>query len=165
MPHSHRKSRTRQRAVGIAVGIAVALGIALPVALLLFAGDDATGNGQRAGQSPAATTSASPTPGPGTTSTPDPEQPITLSAASSSVARLERLAITGTVAGASPGTLLRVQLLLPPARWVDLPVPTVVDDSGGFTTYVALDRPGTNQLRVRDPASGLTSNVLSVTVS
>lgn len=143
--------------------VGLALGVILPVALLVRADEDA-GPGPPSSpgsSSPSSPASSDPT-GTGTTGwTPAPGT-ITLTAASG-VDRLARLPLTGTYA-APPGTVLRVQLLLPPDTWVDLPVPAAVDGSGRFATYVELDRRGTNQLRVHDPLTGRTSGVLSVSV-
>jgi hypothetical protein len=42
-------------------------------------------------------------------------------------------------------------------KWVTFPVPTKTDQSGQFTAYVELGRPGRYRLRVRDPDSGVKS--------
>lgn len=79
--------------------------------------------------------------------------------------RLDRLAhsakpyqtvtITGRHSGGAD-TLLQVQRKQQD-RWVAFPVPTTTDQSGRFTTWVELGRPGRYWLRVRDPGSGATS--------
>lgn len=163
MSHQHRKSRLRQRLVGLAVAAAIAVGILLPAWALMRDGADVDAEGPPAGPRPTSSEpSTSPDPGP--TATAAQAGGIRLEADAATARRLEPLALRGTFPGAEPGTLLRLQLLLSPSRWVDLPVPTAVDTAGRFETYVELDRPGTNQVRVRDPRTGHTSNVVSVRV-
>jgi hypothetical protein len=67
----------------------------------------------------------------------------------------EAVRIQGTYRG-RPKTFLRVQRLERGA-WLDFPVPTKTDQSGQFTTYVELERPGRYWLRVVDPGSAVTS--------
>ena len=42
-------------------------------------------------------------------------------------------------------------------QWVAFPVPTKTDKDGRFTAHVELGEPGRYQLRLQDPASGVTS--------
>ena len=48
---------------------------------------------------------------------------------------------------------------------MDFPIPTKTDQSGKFTTYVALDRPGRYQLRVIDPNSGVMSKTFVLVIT
>ncbi|MGH3589303.1 MAG: hypothetical protein ACRDQ0_23580 [Pseudonocardia sp.] len=99
---------------------------------------------------------------PGSTSTHDAHEigldaPPTLS-------RPAKVPVSGSYPAAAPGTSLRVQLLDADGRWVSFPLPTAVDESGRFATFVELARRGTSRLRVVDPASSATSNVVTVEV-
>ena len=67
----------------------------------------------------------------------------------------EAVRIQGTYPG-RPKTFLRVQRL-ERGQWLDFPLPTKTDQSGQFTTYVELERPGRYWLRVVDPGSAVTS--------
>jgi hypothetical protein len=89
---------------------------------------------------------------------------IDLSTGSRSAARLDAVPITGTVSGVEPGTRLRVQLQYPGRGWVGFPLPTVVDESGRFSTFVELGRRGDNRLRVIVPHSGIVSSTVVVEV-
>jgi hypothetical protein len=53
-------------------------------------------------------------------------------------------------------TFLRVQRW-EGGKWLAFPVPTKTNQSGEFTAYVELGKPGRYQLRVLDPGSGVTS--------
>ena len=55
-----------------------------------------------------------------------------------------------------PNSLLQVQRR-EGQEWVSFPVPTMTDQSGDFTTYVELAKPGGYWLRVLNPRSGATS--------
>lgn len=87
---------------------------------------------------------------------------ITLQAGATTVPLLEPAKLTGSYP-ASPSATLHVQIL-DSGSWVDYPLPTVVNDAGQFTTYVEIGQRGVNQLRVIEPSSGKTSNVVTVTV-
>jgi hypothetical protein len=63
--------------------------------------------------------------------------------------------IQGTYHGGAD-TFLQVQRW-EGGNWVAFPVPTKTDQSGQFTAYVELGRPGRYRLRVLDPDSGVKS--------
>ena len=63
--------------------------------------------------------------------------------------------IEGTYRG-GPDTFLQVQRL-EGGDWLSFPLPAKTDQSGQFTTYVELERPGRYWLRVVDPGSAVTS--------
>ena len=63
--------------------------------------------------------------------------------------------IEGTYRG-GPDTFLQVQRL-EGGDWLSFPLPAKTDQSGQFTTYVELERPGHYWLRVVDPGSAVTS--------
>jgi hypothetical protein len=63
--------------------------------------------------------------------------------------------IEGTYRG-GPDIFLQVQRL-EGRDWLSFPLPTKTDQSGQFTTYVELERPGRYWLRVVDPGSAVTS--------
>ena len=63
--------------------------------------------------------------------------------------------IQGTYHGGAD-TFLQVQRW-EGGKWVAFPVPTKTDQSGQFTAYVELGRPGRYRLRVLDPDTGVLS--------
>jgi serine acetyltransferase len=67
----------------------------------------------------------------------------------------ETVRISGTFRGGAD-TFLRVQRR-EAGKWLAFPLPAKTDQSGHFTTYVDLGRPGRYQLRLLDPVSGVTS--------
>jgi hypothetical protein len=80
---------------------------------------------------------------------------IQLADVAGSARPFEAVQIQGTYPG-RPKTFLRVQRL-ERGQWLDFPLPTRTDQSGQFTTYVELGRPGRFWLRVMDPGSAVTS--------
>jgi hypothetical protein len=64
--------------------------------------------------------------------------------------------ISGTYRGRAD-TILQVERW-EAGRWLAFPIPAMTDESGRFTAYVELGRPGRYRLRVLDPDSGVTSN-------
>jgi hypothetical protein len=49
-------------------------------------------------------------------------------------------------------------------QWLASPVPTKTDQSGRFTAYVELGKPGRYRLRVLHPDSGITSKTFVLVV-
>jgi hypothetical protein len=82
-------------------------------------------------------------------------QAIQLEGAALSAKPFQAVRIQGTYHGGA-GTFLQVQRW-EGGKWVAFPVPTKTDQSGRFTAYVELGRPGRYRLRVLDPASGVKS--------
>jgi hypothetical protein len=74
----------------------------------------------------------------------------------------ETVQIQGTYRGGA-GTFLRLQRW-EGGNWLDFPLSTKIDQSGRFTTYVEIGQPGRHQLRVRDPASRVTSKAFVVVI-
>jgi hypothetical protein len=77
--------------------------------------------------------------------------------------QLETVKVFGRYADEAPGSELRVQMQRG-AKWVDFPLPTVVQPSGRYKTYVEVGHLGRNKLRVVDPASGAVSNIVTLVV-
>jgi len=75
----------------------------------------------------------------------------------------EAVRIQGRYRGGAD-TFLRAQRL-EGGEWVDFPIPTKTDQSGKFTTYVELGRPGRYRLRVMDPNSGVTSKTFVLVIT
>lgn len=175
MPHSrHRKTRHRHWSVVVAA----AVGVLLSIAGWVWADDErpdpARGVPQTTGAASAAPSvdpsnsaaepsQSSPPPGSGTASGAGSGYRIRLSARVAITSSLDVVPITGSFP-ARPGATLRVQLQHRSGSWASFPLPAVVDAAGRFTTYVELGRRGANRLRVVDPASGLTSNTVTVRV-
>jgi hypothetical protein len=112
-----------------------------------------------AGPSPASNPTVTPTsttrPGAGGNTGSGSAEAIQLEDLADSARPFQPVRIQGTYHGGAD-TFLRVQRL-EGGEWVDFPIPTKTDQSGKFTTYVALERPGRYRLRVLDPNSGVTS--------
>lgn len=92
-----------------------------------------------------------------------PESRIELRVGALTARRMEAVLLTGRFDG-EPGTALRVQRLEGPGRWVDFPLPAVTDPAGRFRTYVELNRPGMNKVRLVDPTSGAASEAFTIEV-
>lgn len=89
--------------------------------------------------------------------------PLTAQVDVDSAGAMEPVALRGHLDGGRAGARLQVQQLRA-GRWVSFPLQPVVDESGTFSTYVELGGPGVHRLRVVEPASGATSEVLVVRV-
>ncbi len=110
----------------------------------------------------------SPTDGPSTrpTKTRSPKPPqnkaITLTASPLQVPVYGQITLTGTYS-ATDGTTLQVQRQESNGTWADFPVDATVT-GGTFSTYIETGRTGTNNIRMIDPATSATSNVVTVDV-
>ncbi|HET7327537.1 MAG TPA: hypothetical protein VFJ14_09660 [Nocardioidaceae bacterium] len=118
--------------------------------------------------SPGPSTSPSPTSGPrsgaGGSREPKPDaesSPIELHTGALAAVAMEQVTLRGRYPGGN-GTTLQVQRL-EGGSWTAFPTTATVE-GGTFQTYVALGRPGPNRLRVVDPATGETSNVVRIRV-
>jgi hypothetical protein len=108
--------------------------------------------------------SASPAPSDSATGAPPDEEPqVELTSTSLTGEPYETVPLRGVVDGVDAGTTLRVQHLLR-GRWQSFPIPTTTDSAGRFTAYVELGGPGRYQLRVIDPATGITSPVATLEI-
>lgn len=144
-----------------AVGVLVALNVVLILALLTR-GHEPTGpsSSGQAGETPSS--SVAPT-------SPQPTAParqrvrIELTAASYVGARSETVPINGIAHGTRTVTTLRVQHRQG-GRWVAFPLPATTDATGRFTAYVDLGAPGTYDLRVVDPRTKRTSDVVTLVI-
>jgi hypothetical protein len=87
---------------------------------------------------------------------------ITLTASPAHVPSYGRIDLKGSYA-APDGTMLQVQRAEPSGAWLDFPTTTSVN-GGSFSTYIMTSHIGTNRLRVLDPITGRTSNVVTVRV-
>ena len=166
---------TRRRALIFA---AIAAVVALDVALWLrlFTPDGADLSAASREQSTAAADEPAPArDDPGTDGEADGESESGDQEAPSSTRRIELgtytetvgLLETATVSGRYPdapdGASLYLQRLGEDG-WVTFPLPTVVAPSGRFRALAQLGQPGPNRLRIVDPATQTTSDVVSVTV-
>lgn len=86
---------------------------------------------------------------------------IELRASPAEVAAGERITLTGSYRG-HDGARLQVQRY-DGGAWGDFPVQATVA-GGEFSTYITTSRTGINRLRMLDPAGGVTSQVVRVTV-
>lgn len=89
-----------------------------------------------------------------------PRSVISLSASPLEVSAMERIYLTGTYPRGE-GASLQVQRMQD--GWTDFPVSVSVS-GGTFSTYVMTGRSGENRFRVLDPATGKTSNPVTVRV-
>jgi len=114
-------------------------------------------------ESPSASNTPRPSRSPEPTRSPEPSPrtSIELDASPSTAGSFEQVTLTGSYAGGA-GATLQVQRL-EGGSWTAFPTTASVDGET-FTTYVELGQPGANQLRVLDPATGRTSNVVVVTI-
>ena len=103
---------------------------------------------------------AQPSEAPSSTET-KPAREISLSAGQLSVSPMQQIDLTGTYAQGE-GAILQVQRL-EGGSWSDFPV-TVSVGNQTFSTYVQTSQAGVNKFRVIDTDSGMTSNVVEVTV-
>jgi hypothetical protein len=90
------------------------------------------------------------------------ESTIQLEDLAASARPFEAVRIQGTYRGGA-GTFLRVQRW-EGGKWLDFPLPTKTDQSGRFITQAEFGQPGRYQLRVLDPASGVTSRPFVVVI-
>ena len=72
----------------------------------------------------------------------------------------ETIQIPGTYEGVDGATTLRLQLRRG-TEWELFPLPVVTEPSGAFRAYVELGR-GQHRLRLMDPDTGMTSEVLTL---
>lgn len=154
MTHNHRRKRNERWLFALVPAVTVIL-----VALLVWAsaGERAPAPESGAPGDGSATAPAMPE---GTLPAPEialDDPPLTLSGPA-------KVQVSGSYPAAEPGTTLRVQLLGADGSWVSFPLPTTVDETGRFATFVELARRGTSRLRVVDPASSAISNVVTVRV-
>jgi hypothetical protein len=91
------------------------------------------------------------------------EKIIRLEASADSARPFQPVRVQGTYEGGAE-TYLRVQRL-EGGFWLDFPLPSMTDQSGRFTTYVELGKPGSYRLRVLDPSSGVTSKPFVLVIS
>jgi hypothetical protein len=100
--------------------------------------------------------------GPTTTSTPHAQRTIQLTASPTAAGTYERINLLGSYHGTGSPTL-QVQRF-EGGRWVDFP--TTASVSGGqFSTYIETGHTGVNRLRLVDPSTGESSNVVEVSIS
>jgi hypothetical protein len=97
-----------------------------------------------------------------TTSAPHAHRTIQLTASPTAAGTYERINLLGSYHGIGSPTL-QVQRL-EGGQWVDFP--TTASVSGGqFSTYIETGHTGVNRLRLVDPSTGESSNVVEVSIS
>jgi hypothetical protein len=101
--------------------------------------------------------------GSGDADTPDSTRLIELGNYTETVGLLETATLSGRYPDAPDGASLYLQRLGEDG-WVTFPLPTVVEPSGRFRALAQLGQPGPNRLRMVDPATQTTSDVVSITV-
>lgn len=177
-PHPHRPP-PRHRAVRhrLAVPALVLTAVAvLALTLWQVAGSEDDAGADDAATAPSATsTSAAPdstdqaTPEGTPQSTPDgtpagaPEGFVEVTLDTDQAAPMQPVPLRGQIEGAPTGAAVEVQLF-DDDRWVPFPLRPVVDESGGFETYVELGERGVHRLRVQEPVTGLTSSTFTIRV-
>jgi hypothetical protein len=126
---------------------------------------------ERAGQSISSQSATpggvSPSSGPSSTSDPrsgsaEEQRTIQLEDVADSAKPFQTVRIQGTYRGGGD-TFLLVQRW-EGGKWLDFPLPTKTNESGRFTAYVELGQRGRYALRVLDPDSGVTSNILVLVI-
>ena len=90
------------------------------------------------------------------------EETIQVKGPADSVKPFQTVRIRGTYRGGAE-TMLRVQRW-EGGIWLDFPVPTTTNQSGEFTAYIEVGKPGRYWLRVRDPESGVESEPFALVV-
>jgi hypothetical protein len=158
VPHRHKKKRTRWWLIALVPVLTV-----IVVAVLVGARDGERGPAPDSRAGDAGNSATAPTE-PDTTSTDDVHEIGLDAPPTTTVSRPAKVPVSGSYPAAEPGTSLRVQLLDRDGSWVSFPLPTAVDESGRFASFVELAWRGTSRLRVVDPASSATSNVVTVEV-
>ena len=153
-----------RRAVGVA---AVLFLLSSAVVFYQLAPDSPT-----SGSSPGTTASspASPAPtsvgtqraNPGGSAGSGEEKSIQLEDSADSAQPFQAVRIQGTYRGGAD-TFLWVQRW-EGGTWVAFPIPTKTDQSGQFTAYVELGKPGHHRLRVVDPDSGVESQTFVLVI-
>lgn len=119
---------------------------------------DLGGRDPRETESPSATPTESKSPKPEKKR--KPRSVISLSASPVEVSPMEQIYLSGTYPGGE-GASLQVQRF--EGSWTDFPSSASVS-GGTFSTYVMTGQSGPNKFRVVDPASGKSSNAVTVTV-
>jgi hypothetical protein len=98
-----------------------------------------------------------------TTTTPHaPHRMIQLIANPAAAGTYERINLVGSYGGTGSPTL-QVQRL-ESGQWVDFPTTATVS-SGQFSTYIETGHTGVNRIRMVDPSTGQSSNVVAIHVS
>lgn len=178
MNRSRHRKQNRGRWLA---AVAAALAVLVLVVAMAWADRDGDGDGSAAGGPAAAGSSAAPSddsaaaqlrspattlPAPqqesaSSTATGADDQDLAVEAGATQARRLDAVPLTGSY---RPGATLRVQLADSDGEWSSYPLSIVVDDEGHFSTFVELGRTGPNRLRMVEPATGVTSNEVVVTV-
>jgi hypothetical protein len=167
------------RALLVVLGLAVVVGLiiaVISVTLLKSSGilpeagpSDQSPNVVPHSSSPATGNSGSPTTQPantptGLTTTPSPQdrRTIQLTASPPAAGTYERINLVGSYHGIGSPTL-QVQRM-EGGQWVDFP--TTASVSGGqFSTYIETGHTGVNKIRMLDPSTGKSSNVVEIHIS
>lgn len=114
----------------------------------------------------APSTTAAPTPSSSPTqasSSAAPKKQIVLTASSTSAGAMEQFTLSGTYTGGE-GQTVRVQRKSAGGGWQDFGAPDMTVQGGLFAEPIETGQAGPNQFRVKDLATGLTSNAVTVTI-
>jgi hypothetical protein len=100
---------------------------------------------------------------PPTTSAQPPQSGIKLTASPSQAGTYQRVNLTGTYAGAAPGTSLQVQRRQG-TTWTNFSTVTASVNAGQFSTWIETGQPGPNRFRMFDAGAGKASNIVVVQI-
>ena len=100
---------------------------------------------------------------PPTTSAQPPQSGIKLTASPTQARTYQRVNLTGTYAGAAPGTSLQVQRRQG-TTWTNFSTVTASVNGGQFSTWIETGQPGPNRFRMFDAGAGKASNIVVVQI-
>ncbi len=127
-----------------------------------------TGPGPTSAPASTATSSSSPTGAAtptGPTTSLGPTGALVIGSISPSTAAAgQRVDLRGAYPGAAPGTTIQIQQQAGSGPWKDFPAVTTVSRDGTWSMWIKTWLKGTQQLRVRDPATGATSAPVTLTI-
>lgn len=166
----HRRPHRRTGALlaALAVVVVVAVMATVTVADRVRGGESEAPLGAQQDAStspdePQPTATSDGTPAPSNTSAPSPPS-LQATLGATTTEPMEAVELSGRLEGGQAGTAVQVQLLGRNGGWITYPLRPVLDESGAFTTYVEVGRPGRHRLRVVEPVSDATSEPLSLQV-
>ncbi len=110
---------------------------------------------------PSAPTGSTP---PTTSAEPPKKSGIKLTASPTEAGTYQRVNLTGTYTGATPGTSLQVQRRQG-TTWTSFSSVTASVNAGQFSTWIETGQPGANRFRMFDAGAAKASNVVTVTIS
>lgn len=108
--------------------------------------------------------SQQPSPSASPSSSAKPKKKINLTASVVSASGMQQFQISGTYPGGE-GHILRLQRKMAGSAWATFGIPDMDVQGGQFSSSVQTGHTGVNLFRVKDVDTGLTSNVVRVTIS